>query len=276
MEFQREPLGGSPVQVSPHKVARLSGATGMDGVTAEAAEVPVGGGDVGVVAAGGAGGVLPPVAAFPFGEGGGFPGADGDSFPGAGGVAAGSAEGAPKGFVAAAVGPSGGGLVGGAVEGGVGLVPAESIRAGQGVTQEREAEEERRGKGVRQEVEFQGGLGSGGKGGKGGWEESGFQGGSDPWGGWHDKGLSGQVPILESPPGFGKNQSGQKGYQGIPGVTPYPKGDLCLEDLFREVRAGNTNVDSKFNQLQLQFASFQREFVSVQEEFEQIKGSMVP
>jgi len=229
-------------------MARLSEESGGKGALVEgagAAVVPGGGSSSAGFPASSGGGGLPVLPPFPVGPG------------------------------VAAPGPSGDGLVGGAVEGGVGLVPAESIRAGQGVTQEREAEEERRGKGVRQEVEFQGGLGSGGKGGKGGWEEAGFQGGSDPWGGWHDKGLSGQVPILESPPGFDGKQSGQTGYQGNSRFPPYPKGDLCLEDLFREVRAGNTNVDSKFNQLQLQFASFQREFVSVQKELEQIKANMV-
>ena len=76
------------------------------------------------------GGVLPPVAEFPFRGGGGLPGADGSSFPGAGGVPSGSAAGPPQGFVAAAVDRLGGGVGGGAVEGGVGLAPVEAFVLG--------------------------------------------------------------------------------------------------------------------------------------------------
>ena len=72
LEFQRDTLGGSPVQVAPHKMARLSEESGGKGALAEgagAAVVPGGGSSsAGFLASSGGGGlpVLPP---FPFGPG---------------------------------------------------------------------------------------------------------------------------------------------------------------------------------------------------------------
>ena len=236
--------GGSPVPQPPAKAARV----GAD--------------------------VFPPVEAFPFGGGGSSPGSVEGSVPGAGGSGAGSA-GAPPGFVAAEVGRLGGGGVGAlGVEGG-GLERADGHPAGHGVTQERAVEEEQLGKG---------GPWSEGKFGKGGSQEAGFRGGADPWGGWRGEGLNGQVPILESPPGFADKQFGKQwytslqetGFQGDPGSKGqhgkglngqvYPPRPLSLEDLFAEVQAGNTNVNDKFAVLQTQFSTVQSKLEKLEAE----------
>ena len=155
--------------------------------------------------------------------------------------------------MAAEVGRLGGGVGAPGVEGG-GLERADGHPAGHGVTQERAVEEEPHGKG---------GSGSEGKFGKGGSQEAGIQDGL----GVEGKGWKSQVPVLAGvPPGFDGKQFGALGYQAPPAFSPYPPRALSLEDLFAEVRAGNTNVNVKFAVLQNQFSTVQQKLEKIEAE----------
>ena len=109
LEFQRDPLGGSPVQTAAHKMARLSEESVREGAVAEgvgAAAGPAGGSSSAGLPVSSVGGGLPVLPPFPVGPGVPAPGSPFPVVPDAAAVADGTAVEVPGGSLEVPAGNS--------------------------------------------------------------------------------------------------------------------------------------------------------------------------